>query len=84
MFYYRLFATYLRLGVLRELEYRANFWINLLQSLLELGVALGGLAVVFAHTDNLGGWRPEELLGAGRRLLPHRRSDPHHDPPFDD
>lgn len=62
MYYFRLFATYLRLGVLGELEYRANFWINLLQSILELGVALGGLAVVFAHTDNLGGWRPEELL----------------------
>ncbi len=62
MRYFRLFATYLRLGVLGELEYRANFWINLLQSLLELGVALGGLAVVFTHTDNLGGWQPDELL----------------------
>ena len=58
----RLFAVYLRLGLLSEMEYRANFWINLLQSFLELGVALGGLAVVFDHTENLGGWRPEELL----------------------
>ena len=62
MFYFRLFATYIRVGVLGELEYRANFWINLLQSALDLGVALGGLAVVFSHTDTLGGWRPEELL----------------------
>ena len=62
MYYLRLFATYLRLGVLGELEYRANFWISLLQSTLDLGVALGGLAVVFSHTDTLGGWRPEELL----------------------
>ncbi len=62
MYYIRLFATYLRLGALGELEYRANFWINLLQSILELSVALGGLAVVFSHTDNLGGWRPEEIL----------------------
>lgn len=58
----RLFAIYLRLGLLGEMEYRANFWINLFQSFLELGVALGGLAVVFAHTDTLGGWKPEELL----------------------
>jgi len=58
----RLFVVYLRLGLLSEMEYRANFWINLLQSFLELGVALGGLAVVFNHTENLGGWRPEELL----------------------
>lgn len=62
MYYIRLFATYLRLGALGELEYRANFWINLLQSILELSVALGGLAVVFSHTDTLGGWRPEEIL----------------------
>lgn len=62
MYYLRLFATYLRLGILGELEYQANFWLNLFQSLLELGVALGGLAVVFSHTDNLGGWRPAELL----------------------
>ena len=62
MFYFRLFATYIRVGVLGELEYRANFWINLIQSALDLSVALGGLAVVFSHTDTLGGWRPAELL----------------------
>ena len=62
MYYLRLFATYLRLGILGELEYRANFWISLVQSALDLCVALGGLAVVFSHTDTLGGWRPAELL----------------------
>ncbi|MCY3709811.1 MAG: ABC-2 family transporter protein [Caldilineaceae bacterium] len=62
MFHLRLFATYLRIGILGELEYRANFWISLVQSALDLCVALGGLAVVFSHTDTLGGWRPEELL----------------------
>lgn len=58
----RLFAVYLRLGLLGEMEYRANFWINLFSSFLELGVALAGLAVVFSHTDTLGGWKPDELL----------------------
>lgn len=62
MFYIRLFATYMRIGILGELEYRANFWISLVQSALDLCVALGGLAVVFNHTDTLGGWRQEELL----------------------
>jgi len=56
----RLFAVYL--GLLGKMEYRANFWINPLQSFLELGVALAGLAVVFDHTDTLGGWQPDELL----------------------
>ena len=29
---FHLIATYFRLGALNELRYRANFWINLLQS----------------------------------------------------
>ncbi len=62
MYYLRLFATYVRVGILGELEYRANFWINIIQSALDLCVALGGIAVVFSHTDTLGGWRQEELL----------------------
>jgi ABC-2 type transport system permease protein len=58
----RLIATFLRLGALNELQYRTNFWVNLLQSLLGMVTALGGLGVVFMHTDTLGGWRPSELL----------------------
>ena len=62
MHYLHLFGTYLRLGILNELEYRVNFWVQILQSALELLVALGGLAVVFSKTDTLGGWRPAEML----------------------
>ncbi|MDE0142023.1 MAG: ABC-2 family transporter protein [Caldilineaceae bacterium] len=62
MYYLNLFVKFIRLGILNELEYRANFWINLMQTLMELGVAVAGLAVLFAHTDNLGGWQPEELI----------------------
>jgi ABC-2 type transport system permease protein len=60
--YLTIIGTYVRLGVLNELQYRSNFWINLLQSLLGLVTALGALAVVFYHTDTLGGWLPTELL----------------------
>ena len=58
----RIIAVYLRLGILGELEYRANFFFQILQSALSLLVGLGGLYVVFDHTDNLGGWRAAELL----------------------
>jgi ABC-2 type transport system permease protein len=58
----RIISIYFRLGVLSELEYRANFFIQLLESFLGLVVALGGLAVVFNHTDSLGGWLPDHLL----------------------
>lgn len=60
--YFRIFTTYLRLGILSELEYRANLWVQLVESALGLLVALGGLWVVFAHTDRLGDWLPEQLL----------------------
>ena len=59
---FHLIATYFRLGALNELQYRANFWINLLQSILSLLAALAGMSVVFYHTDALGGWQPMELL----------------------
>lgn len=53
---------HLRVGALNELEYRAHFWLQLFESLLGLFFALAGLGVVFNHTDNLGGWRPAELI----------------------
>ncbi len=62
MTYLRLFWLFFRIGVLNELEYRANFLIQLITSLLGLGSAIAGLAVVFSHTHTLRGWRPEEIL----------------------
>ncbi len=58
----RLFWVFLRIGILNELAYCVNFYVQFLQSLLSLGTALAGLAVVFAHTDTLGGWRPVDIL----------------------
>ncbi len=62
MNYLRLLWVFLRVSAMNELAYRANFWVQLLQSLLNLGVALAGLAVIFSHTEELGGWRPAELV----------------------
>jgi ABC-2 type transport system permease protein len=58
----RVVWTFFRLGILNELGYRANFFIQLFQSILELGAAFAGVAVVFSHTDQLGGWRQAELI----------------------
>ena len=58
----RITYTFLRLGALNELEYRANFFIQSFQALLGLLVSLGGLQIVFNHTADLGGWQPAELL----------------------
>lgn len=45
-----------------ELAYRANFFVQLFESLLELGTAIAGLAVIFSYTSTLGGWTPDQVL----------------------
>ena len=58
----RLFREFLRVSIMTELAYRVNFVVQLFQSLLQLATALGGLAIIFSFTNNLGGWRPDEVL----------------------
>ncbi len=58
----RLAGTFLRIGVLNELQYRVNFAFSLVQSLISVGTSLAVLALVFGNTDSLGGWSAGELL----------------------
>ena len=62
MHYIKLIWTFFRIGVLNEMAYRVNFYVQLLQSVLNLGTAIAGLAIVFAHTDTLGGWQAVDIL----------------------
>ncbi|MDZ7265260.1 MAG: ABC-2 family transporter protein [candidate division KSB1 bacterium] len=62
MKYLRLWFRFLRVSVMGELAYRANFWLQLFQSLLELGTAVTGLAVIFSHSKAIGGWSPDQVL----------------------
>jgi ABC-2 type transport system permease protein len=66
----KLVWSHLKVGIANELQYRANFFIQLIQSLIALAVGLIGLAVVFNYTQELGGWtRPELLLVLGIYIL---------------
>lgn len=66
----RLAWIHFRVGVLNELQYRVNFFVQLGQSFIALGVGLVGLALVFSHTTELGGWtRPELLAVMGVHIL---------------
>jgi ABC-2 type transport system permease protein len=51
-----------RLGVLNELAYRANFVVQVITSCLSLAGSIALLAAVFSHTRAVAGWRPPELL----------------------
>lgn len=58
----RLAGTFLRIGVLNELQYRVNFVFSLVQSVIAVGTSLAVLALVFGNTDSLRGWSGGELL----------------------
>lgn len=58
----RLAGTFLKIGAMNELQYRVNFFLSLVQSVVAVATALAILALVFSHTDNLGGWSSNELL----------------------
>lgn len=58
----RLAWVYFRIGAMNELQYRVNFFVQVFQSCLALATGLVGLALVFDHTNTLGGWTRHELL----------------------
>ena len=58
----KLVWTYLRLGVLNEMQYRANFFVATVQSLLSVAVSIAVLALVYSHTNELNGWTESQLL----------------------
>ncbi|HNO31946.1 MAG TPA: ABC-2 family transporter protein [Anaerolineales bacterium] len=59
---FRLAFSYLRIGIMNEFQYRANLYIQILQTFIALATGLIGLNLVFAQTTNLGGWDKPELL----------------------
>jgi ABC-2 type transport system permease protein len=62
--------NYLRIGILNELQYRVNFFVQMGQSLVSLATGLISLWLVFSHTSELNGWtRPELLAVMGIHIL---------------
>lgn len=58
----RLIGLFVRISILNELQYRANFFFQVFQSALAVTVAVGGLGIVFSRTETLRGWSAPELL----------------------
>jgi len=58
----RLIWSYLRIGIANQLQYRANFFTQLLTSAINLATGLIGLLLVFYYTDTLEGWTQPQLL----------------------
>ena len=58
----RVALLHLRIGVMNDLQYRVNFALQILQSLLALATGLVVLWLVYSHTTELNGWTQPELL----------------------
>jgi ABC-2 type transport system permease protein len=60
--YLRLLWIYLRVGIMNEVQYRINFFVQIGQSLTALATGLIVLALLFTYTDSLNNWTQPELL----------------------
>ncbi len=55
-------TTYLRLGLLNVMQYRADFFMQVVSILVALGSALLTIGIVFNQTDQIGGWTEPDLV----------------------
>ena len=78
MYYLNLIGCFAKASTQNELAYRANFWISLLHSLLNLGTGVLGIVVLFSQVETIRGWNQSSTLaivgvyltvGALRRLF---------------
>jgi len=58
----RVALLHLRIGVMNDLQYRVNFALQILQSMLALATGLVVFGLVYSHTTELNGWTQSELL----------------------
>jgi ABC-2 type transport system permease protein len=58
----RMVGRLLLVQVLHELQYRANFAIQLVQSVVALTTNLVAIALVFAQVDDLNGWTMRQMM----------------------
>jgi ABC-2 type transport system permease protein len=56
LYYLRLIRQFARASVQNELAYRANFWLSLFHSVLNLVTGILGVAVLFDQVDTIRGW----------------------------
>lgn len=62
MYYLRLLASFIRVSLQEELAYRSNFFVSLLNSLLNLGTDILGTVILFTQVKAINGWDFSETL----------------------
>ncbi len=62
MYYLRLLISFIRVSTQEELAYRSNFFVSLLNSLLNLGTGILGTGILFSQVKTINGWNFSETL----------------------
>ena len=60
--YLRLLGIFYKAAILTDLEYRANFAVNALLSIISISWSVAGVAIFFLHVDEIRGWHFNELM----------------------
>lgn len=70
--YRRTSFALLRQAIIRDMQFRSQFWVTLISNILEVGVAIVPVLLVFSHTHAVQGWSSGEVIavtGASQTLL---------------
>jgi ABC-2 type transport system permease protein len=62
MKYVRVFREFVRAAIVEEMEYRSNFFANVLNTLSSVFFSLLTLQVFFMQTNEIGGWSFDQVL----------------------
>ncbi|MCO5218808.1 MAG: ABC-2 family transporter protein [Thermomicrobiales bacterium] len=54
--------TYLRLGLLNFVQYRADFFLGVVNAAVQFATQLLAITIVFNQTESLGGWSRQDLI----------------------
>jgi ABC-2 type transport system permease protein len=60
--YIRLIKAFIRRSFLQEMAFRVNFFINLMNTLLNLAGGVGGAAILFSQVSKFNGWTFAQIL----------------------
>jgi ABC-2 type transport system permease protein len=61
-YYLRLIQAFIRTSFQRQTSFRSNFYINLLNTCLNLVSGLAGLSILFGHMESFQGWTYGQAL----------------------
>jgi ABC-2 type transport system permease protein len=62
MYPLRLIGNFIKISAQEETAYRANFWINILHSLLNFSTGVLGVGIIFSQAEVVQGWDYNEAL----------------------